>query len=157
MPQGMAPASHRAVGLVRTRRFGPGEVVHVIAVRLHGIVIQGHGHGVQLMPSVHLPLFDPLEPVGIVTLGVILAVMTGTGFLAGQGRGQAQIRQQHGGGRFKELGQLVGIAGPQLGQELFPHFGHAIHPVFIRATSGALMTSRMSAMTSLGAMPSRPR
>ena len=56
--------SHRAVGLVRTRRFGPGEVVHVIAVRLHGIVIQGHGHGVQLMASVHLPLFDPLEPVG---------------------------------------------------------------------------------------------
>lgn len=67
----------RSGPLLGAGRGGPDKVVHVVAVRLNGIVFNGHRHGMQLVASINLPLFNPLEPVGIIALRIIFAVMPG--------------------------------------------------------------------------------
>lgn len=67
----------RSGPLLGAGRGGPDKVVHVVAVRLDGIVFNGHRHGMQLVASINLPLFNPLEPVGIIALRIIFAVMPG--------------------------------------------------------------------------------
>ena len=64
--------------------------------------------------AVDLLLLDPLEPVFVVPFGVIFAVMSGAGFLAHQGRIEAQLGKEHRGRGLEQLGEFVRISRSQI-------------------------------------------
>ena len=102
------------------RRGGKVEVVHVVAVGLHGIAIQrnrvkGCFHAAAAFRDV-----DPRGAARFIPSGVIRAEVPGAGFLAQQGCAQEGLCDQGHAPRFRQLDQIVRVCGSGLRQDIVP-------------------------------------